>query len=45
VAAGTIENVVDLNRHKLDLADNLLEDSDSGGRLAVAHLVGVLRER
>jgi superfamily II DNA or RNA helicase len=46
VAAGTIEEkIVDLHRHKRDLADNLLEDSDSGGRLAVDDLIAVLRER
>lgn len=46
MAAGTIEEkIVDLHRHKRDLADSLLEDTDSGGRLAVEDLIAVLRER
>jgi SNF2 family DNA or RNA helicase len=44
VAKGTIEDkIVDLHRHKRDLADSLLEETDAGARLSVEELMEVLR--
>ena len=44
VTEGTIEEqIVDLHRHKRDLADRLLEGADSAGRLSANELLGLLR--
>ena len=44
VTEGTIEEqIVDLHRHKRDLADRLLEGADSAGRLSADELLGLLR--
>ncbi|GAB4267517.1 MAG: hypothetical protein Kow0092_20880 [Deferrisomatales bacterium] len=45
VAAGTIEEkIVELHRRKRDLADSLLEGTDSGARLSLEELTELLRE-
>ena len=44
VTEGTIEEqIVDLHRHKRDLADRLLEGADSTGRLSADELLALLR--
>jgi len=44
VAKGTIEEqIVDLHRHKRELADRLLEGADAPGRLSTAELLELLR--
>lgn len=45
VLSGTIEQkIMDLHRHKRDLADSLLEGTDSAGRLSAEDLLNLLRE-
>ena len=45
VAEGTIEEqIVDLHRHKRDLADRLLEGADSAARLSADELLALLRQ-
>ena len=45
VARGTIEQkIVELHRHKRDLADSLLEGTDTAGRLTPEELLALLRE-
>jgi SNF2 family DNA or RNA helicase len=45
VATNTIEEkIVDLHRHKRDLADSLLEGADAGARLTVEDMMALMRE-
>ena len=45
VLRGTIEQkIVDLHRHKRDLADSLLEGADAAGRLSPEDLLALLRQ-
>jgi SNF2 family DNA or RNA helicase len=45
VTQGTIEEkIVDLHRHKRDLADSLLEGSDTSGKLSTKELLRLIRE-
>ena len=45
VAKGTIEDqIVDLHRHKKDLADRLLQDADAPARLNAEELLDLLRQ-
>jgi len=45
VAQGTIEEkIVELHRHKRDLADSLLEGTDSSGKLSADELLQLIRE-
>ncbi len=45
VAQGTIEEkIVELHRHKRDLADSLLEGTDSSGKLSADELLRLIRE-
>lgn len=45
VARHTIEEgIVELHRHKRDLADSLLEGTDAAGRMGPAEMLGMLRE-
>ena len=45
VAQGTIEEkIVELHRHKRDLADSLLEGTDSSGKLSSDELLRLIRE-
>jgi SNF2 family DNA or RNA helicase len=45
IAKGTIEEqIVDLHNTKRDLADSLLEGSDSSGKLTTEELIGLLKD-
>jgi SNF2 family DNA or RNA helicase len=45
VVKGTIEEkIVDLHQHKRDLADQLLEGSDQGGRLSVDEMMALIQD-
>jgi len=45
VAKGTIEEkIVEMHRHKRDLADSLLEGADTGGRMSVEEMMALLGE-
>ena len=45
VSQGTIEEkIVELHRHKRDLADSLLEGTDSSGKLSAEELLRLIRE-
>jgi tetratricopeptide (TPR) repeat protein len=45
VAKGTIEEkIVEMHRHKRDLADSLLEGTDAGGRMSVEEMMALLGE-
>ena len=44
VAKGTIEEkIVEMHRHKRDLADSLLEGTDAGGRMSVEEMMALIR--
>ena len=46
VTKDTIEDkIVDLHRHKRDLADSLLEDSDISGKISTQELLQLIQER
>lgn len=46
VLRGTIEQkIMDLHRHKRDLADSLLEGADSAVRLTPEEMMNLLRDR
>ncbi|MBF0131776.1 MAG: DEAD/DEAH box helicase [Magnetococcales bacterium] len=46
ITQGTIEGkIVELHRHKRDLADGLLEDGDVSGKLSVEDLLNMIRSR
>ena len=45
VARETIEGkIIDLHRHKRDLADSLLEDTEMAARLGVEEMMALLKE-
>jgi superfamily II DNA or RNA helicase len=45
VARGTIEDkIVDIHRHKRDLADSLLEGSEMSGKMSVEEMLALIRE-
>jgi len=45
IVKGTIEEkIVELHQHKRDLADQLLEGSDQGGRLSVDEMVALIQQ-
>jgi SNF2 family DNA or RNA helicase len=45
VARGTIEDkIVDMHRHKRDLADSLLEGSEMSGKMSVEEMLALIRE-
>ena len=44
VAKDTIEEkIVDLHKHKRDLADSLLEETDMGGKISADELLNLLK--